>query len=197
MTDRLVVKQPAHVQDRRAELLRNAKEAKIDAALLTPPKVAEPEPDAQSIEAQAAKVGKTHEFTALVLVPSLGEHREFQVTSKVPSPGDWLTVARLELQLAQVRLDALSAEMRDYIAKLARITVMMEMPHDLWELAQVDVKLLTDLWGASVAHEALYFRGRGPEGGPQAPGGLLEVHSPVGDIRQLLEKYLARPGKPR
>jgi len=147
------------------------------------------------VEERAARVGQTHEFDAVVYVPDEGDKRSFHVVSRVPKPGDYLDMARLEVHFAKVRVDTLSAEMRTYVGKLARVTALMEMDDALWALLQADMQLLDDLWRASAAHELLYFRGNSSQGKGEAAGGVLEIHSELGDIRELLEQYQARARK--
>ena len=197
-SDRLVVPSTAPrpktaaapVSGKRRELLEQVRSGQV-----APPVSPEEAVAAVPVEERAARVGQTHEFDAVVYVPDEGDKRSFHVVSRVPKPGDYLDMARLEVHFAKVRVDTLSAEMRTYVGKLARVTALMEMDDALWALLQADMQLLDDLWRASAAHELLYFRGNSSQGKGEAAGGVLEIHSDLGDIRELLEQYQARARK--
>lgn len=188
-TDRLHI---PSASSRRQKLLEDARSGNMEVP--TPAPEQKPDPT-ESVEDRAARVGKVHEFNCEVYDPEARARRTFPVKSHVPSPGDWLTIGRVEVNLAKIRLDALSQDMRVYVGRLARVSVLMDMDDRLWDLLQADSQLLSDLWGVSVAHETLYFRGHTGQGQENQGGGLLEVHSPVGDIRELLDQHTAHSRK--
>jgi hypothetical protein len=133
-------------------------------------------------------VGAVVAFQAQYFVPGEAAPRLFDVTSRVPAPGELVQIARLETQFSGGLLGQMPANSRLLIADLARITILMDMPPDLYQWAQADWQLLQDLGRASAAHEAAYFRRLPKEGGEAARSGLLAIHSAVGDLRLLVEK---------
>lgn len=136
-------------------------------------------------------VGASVDCQVSYLVPGEAEARLFAITSRVPSPGDLVQIARLETQFSGGLLGQMPFNTRQLMADLARISILMEMPPELYQWAQADWQLLQDLGRASAAHEAAYFRRLPKEGGEASRSGLLAIHSAVGDLRQLVEKSQA------